>query len=105
MAHFPAATPGFAQLRRLSLQGTFELRFMFRTGQRRGVLVYALDTSGFYYVSLALRDGQLDLRVFPDYEIVTAVDNTYNDNEWHTVTVTVTNTEIQMHVDDHEYFR
>ncbi len=63
LAHFPAAVPGYAQLRRLTLTGAFEVTFMFRTGQKRGVLLYAVDTNRFHYVSLALYDGALDLKV------------------------------------------
>ena len=45
------------------------------------------------------------------YEINTAtIENggksaAYNDNEWHTVTIVVTETMIQLHIDDHDYFK
>ena len=129
LAHFPAAVPGFVQLRRVSLTGAFETCLMFRTGLRRGVLLYAVDTARFHYVSLALVDGALDLKAFPTYEINTAEgagdassasssaveataegdkessSDSYSDNEWHTVCVAIDQARIEMHIDDHDYFR
>ncbi len=122
MAYFPPATPGFVQLKNLSLMGSFEISFMFRTGQRRSVLMYAVDTGRFHYISLSLFDGALHLKVFLSHEINTddaaggagagasagsagGKAETYNDNEWHTVSVAVTKTYIEMHIDDHAYFR
>ena len=43
--------------------GSFEISFMFRTGQRRSVLMYAADTARFHYISLSLFDGALHLKV------------------------------------------
>lgn len=123
LANFPAAVPGFLQLRPLQLTGSLEVSFMFRTGQSRALLLYVVDPNRFYYVSLCLVDGALVLRVFPNYEIDTSLrsggpggpgdgdkadsspEGGYNDNEWHTVSVFVSETDIQLHVDDHDYFR
>ena len=50
-------------------------------------------------------------KLHAQYEINTAtVENggksaAYNDNEWHTATVVVTETMIQLHVDDHDFFK
>ncbi len=109
-AYFPVATPGYMKLDPIKLDGAFELSFMFKTGQRRGLLAYFLEISGgFFYVSLSLLDGSLELRVFPEYEIRSAKaankPKFYNDNKWHAVTLLITEADIQLHVDDHDYFQ
>ncbi len=111
MATFPAATPGYVQLKPRRLSGSLELSFMFKTGQKRGLLLYGIDSSEYYYVSLSLVDGALELRIFPDVEISSAAGEgvikaaLFNDNEWHTVSLFIAPTNIQLHVDDHNYYR
>lgn len=109
LVHFPAANPGYVQLESQSMPNSVELSFMFKTGQKRGTLFYLYDTVGkFYYISLSLSDGALELRVFPDYEISTNSEsnpNSYNDNEWHTVTLLISQTDIQLHADDYDYLK
>ena len=47
----------------------------------------------------------------PQYEINTVTfenggkATAYNDNEWHTVTLVITEAMIQLHIDDHDYFQ
>jgi hypothetical protein len=123
---FPVASPGFVQLQDAvfasddgngngnggsSHSAHLELSLMFRTGHKRGLLLYMADVPNrYYFLSLAMVDGGLELRVFPEYEVNTArvaaavsKPATYNDNRWHTVSVYITETRIQFHVDDNEY--
>lgn len=83
---------------------------MFRTSANRGLLVYAYDSPNhFYFVSLSLMDGSLELRVFPDHVLSTANTGSksilYNDNTWHTVTIYITKTDIHLHADDYEHLK
>jgi hypothetical protein len=41
---FPASSPGYVQLEVLQLDGSFEISFMFKTAQERGLLFYMFDT-------------------------------------------------------------
>ena len=41
---FPASSPGYVQLEALQLDGSFEMTFMFKTAQERGLLFYMFDT-------------------------------------------------------------
>jgi hypothetical protein len=63
----------------------------------------------FYYMSLSLIRGVLQLNVFPRNEISTERVNDkptlYNDNKWHTATVIVSDSAIQLLVDDYENFK
>jgi hypothetical protein len=109
---FPAASPGFVHLESAeALPGNLELSFLFKTGGLRGMLFYLQDANEFYYISLSLvKGGAIELRVFPQYEINTSTgeggkSTVYNDNKWHTVTVVITQSMIQLHTDDHDYFK
>lgn len=63
MANFPLDKPGFIQLTTENLlQGTLEVTFMFKTAQKRGILLYMTDADQFYYVTLSMLDGALELR-------------------------------------------
>ena len=63
MANFPLASPGYIQLSTGDLlQGTLEVTFLFKTAQKRGILLYMADFEQFYYVSLSMLDGALELR-------------------------------------------
>ncbi len=60
-------------------------------------------------MSLSLIRGVLQLNVFPRNEIATERGSDkptlYNDNKWHTVTVLVSESSIQLLVDDYENFK
>ena len=115
LATFSSANPGYVQLQDQDLFARFEMRFMFKTGKGRGLLFYASDTpDAMYFVSLSLLDGSLELRVFPNYELSTSPAKRgakpgsgvrYDDDEWHTVTVDISNNTISMHVDDYDHVR
>jgi hypothetical protein len=98
------------QLNSLDLDDRIELSFMFRTSQSRALLLYMHDTPGsFYYVSLSLVDGALNLNVFPDHSIGTTKSGEkhtyYNDTKWHSVNIMVQQSSIALHIDDYEHFK
>lgn len=111
LATFPAANPGYMQLNSLDLQDRIEISFMFRTGQSRALLLYMHDTpNNFYYVSLSLMDGALQLNVFPDYTLGQPKNNDekinlYNDSKWHAVSILIQQSVITLHIDDFTYFK
>jgi hypothetical protein len=41
---FPVSSAGYVQLEALQLDGSFEITFMFKTAQERGLLLYMFDT-------------------------------------------------------------
>ena len=108
LATFPASSPGYIQLNGLDLDDHIEISFMFRTPQERALLLYMTDSPNrFYYVSLSLvTGGRLQLNVFPRNELITGSNGkvavSYNDNKWHVVTILISQTGIQMLVDDYE---
>ena len=110
---FPAAAPGHIQLQSLDLKDHIEMSFMFRTSQMgKSLLLYMHDTPGsFYYVSLTLIDGMLNLNVFPEYSIGLYGDKAgdkpilYNDAKWHSVSILVTQSVITLHIDDYKHFK
>ena len=96
------------QLRHLELQDEIEISFMFRTSSRQALLLYMHDSpNSYYYVSLALVDGMLDLSVYPDISIGLSRngDKTvmYNDTKWHSVSILVTQDKVNLHIDDYYY--
>ena len=98
------------QIGPVNVEDRIDISFMFKTGQNRGLLLYMSDTPGkFYYISLAIFDGALELKVFPQYEISTAEVGEkpvlYNDNLWHTATISITRDNIMLHTDDHNLFQ
>ena len=98
------------QLNSLDLQDRIELSFMFKTSQSRAMLLYMHDTPGsFYYVSLALVDGALNLNVFPEYSLGLVKDGEkatlYNDAKWHSVSILIQQAFISLHIDDYAHFK
>ena len=68
------------------------------------------DTPGsFYYVSLSLMDGMLNLNVFPDYSLGMGKEgeksNLYNDSKWHSVSILIQQRLISLHIDDYAHFK
>uniref|UniRef100_A0A0K2UE20 Laminin subunit alphalike [Acyrthosiphon pisum] n=1 Tax=Lepeophtheirus salmonis TaxID=72036 RepID=A0A0K2UE20_LEPSM len=109
VASFLSSNPGYMQLKEMTLQDRIHVSFMFRTNQAKGLLLYMQDVDMFYYVSLSFSEGALSLRVFPRFEIETSDKGSrkpisYDDNEWHTVYISVMKTGIIMHIDDYEVF-
>ena len=109
LATFPAASPGYMQLQSLDLKDHIEMSFMFRTSQSRALLLYMHDSpASFYYLSLNLIDGMLNLNVFPDHSIGQSDPEGkpvyYNDTKWHSVSILVTQSVITLHIDDYEHF-
>ena len=109
---FPAANPGYMQLSSLDLDDRIEISFMFRTSQSRALLMYMHDTPGsMYYVSLALMNGLLTLNVSPSHSLGLEKDNgdkntvTYNDAQWHSVSVLIMSDQISLHIDDNANFK
>jgi hypothetical protein len=75
----------------------------------QGLLLYMVDRTELFYVSLSMLDGALHLYAHPDNEVVTkdlaGRYNRYNDNTWHVVSVFIgrmTSGEnvIRLHLDD-----
>ena len=106
LATFPAATPGYAHLTSQELDGQLEMSFMFKTSQSRGLVAYLIESpTKFNFVSLALFDGGITLTVFPGVTLSTGSSVkqvAYNDNEWHSVSVLLNQTYIQLIVDDYD---
>ena len=110
LATFPAATPGYAQLDSQEFGGYIEITFMFRTSQRRGLMMYLVDSpTQFNYASVAVFDGHVHLHVFPRHKLVTGQANNkavkYNDNQWHTVSFVLSKTSVLLTVDDYDAAR
>ena len=110
LVSFPAASPGYMHLNSLDLTNTIELTFMFRTNQRRALLLYMHDTPGsFYYISLILKDGSLNLNVYPDFTLASSKEGEkptqYNDGKWHSVSILIQQSVISLHIDDYENFK
>ena len=109
---FPAANPGYMQLSSLDLNDRIEISFMFRTSQSRALLMYMHDTPGsVYYVSLSLMNGLLNLNVSPSHSLGLEKDNgdkntvTYNDAQWHSVSILIMSDQISLHIDDNANFK
>jgi hypothetical protein len=91
---FLEATPGHARLLPTETNGSLTITFMFRTTATHGLITYLSDTNRFYYISLSMLDGALHLYAHPDIQIVTRNPKNqealqFNDNKWHTVSITV----------------
>ena len=63
---FMEATPGFVELPERETNGSLTISFMFRTSATEGVMAYLIDSTGFYYVSLTMKEGALHLYAHPD---------------------------------------
>ena len=97
-------------LNSLDLTDTIELTFMFRTVQKRALLLYMHDTPGsFYYITLNLMDGSLILNVYPEFTLEFNDKGEkpaqFNDGKWHTVSILIQQTSISMHIDDYTDFK
>ena len=98
------------QLNSLDLQDRIELSFMFKTSQSRALLLYMHDTpASFYYLSLSLMDGSLNLNVFPDHSLGLVKSGEkatlYNDSKWHSVSILIQQSVISLHIDDYAHFK
>ena len=64
-----------------------------RTNAVQGLLLYMVDSTNQFYVSLSMRDGALHLYAHPDNEVVTLDmknnPTVFNDNKWHIVSVSI----------------
>ena len=63
----------------------------------------------FYYVTLSLMDGMLNLNVFPEHTLGSVKQGEkatlYNDSKWHSVSLLIQQSMISLQVDDYTHFK
>ena len=91
---FMEDSPGFVQMESIAVDGSLTVSLSFRTTSSDGLLLYMRDIIGNHYISLSMAAGSLHLYAFPYTKIVTKTPGTqellqFNDNKWHTVSITI----------------
>ena len=89
---FIAGSPGYVQLEGAEVNGSLTVSFSFRTGESSGLMLYMKEIT--HYVSISLSDGALHLYAFPYLKMSVVNPETrenvlFNDNKWHSVSVTI----------------
>lgn len=84
----------------ITANNNFELSIRFKTSSKFGLIFYATDRNQDHAISLSLVNGSLSL--ISEEERLTTGSNTYNDNQWHTVTVHHNHNALRLIIDDCE---
>ena len=91
---FRDGSPGYAQLEEVPVFGSITASLSFRTGSTGGLLLLMRELTAGQNISLSLSRGSLHLQVYPDNLLIPVNEDTseailYNDNKWHSVTLTI----------------
>lgn len=100
MVSFTSAYPGYVGWDRLSIQNQFNASLKFKTKERDGLIFYITDSSQENGISLSLRNGHLVL-ISQKIELISK--DTFNDSQWHVVSVIHDDTMLRLDSDDFGY--
>jgi laminin alpha 3/5 len=99
MVSFGTDKPGYVAQSGLSVNNDFKISLKFKTKEKDGLIFYGSNQLRTANISLALRDGRLVL-ISQKSELVT--EQTFNDNEWHVVSVKQNDEGLRLDFDDIE---
>lgn len=94
---YPPRQPGYL-LQKIAASGSLEIKLKFKTKQDKGLIFYVTDSGQYNTISLALENGVLVLRS-PGAEVNT-IPRTYNDSEWHHLSLLYDGSRLSLSVDD-----
>ncbi|RZC32304.1 Laminin G 2 and/or Laminin II domain containing protein [Asbolus verrucosus] len=94
---FNERRPGYIAHDGLSVSDDFMISLKFKTKEKNGLIFYATDQLQTANISLALKDGHLHLI---SQKIELNSKETFNDNQWHVVSVMHNSRELRMDFDD-----
>ena len=94
MVSFTEASSGFINMDSVAVDGSITVSVSFRTVASDGLLLYMREITGNHFVSLSLSGGALYLYAFPYTKIPVKNPETqelieFNDNKWHTVSISI----------------
>lgn len=92
--------PGYLAHGGLSVNNDFKISLKFKTKQTDGLIFYGTDNLQTANISLALRKGHLVL-ISQKLELVSK--DTFNDSEWHVVSVMHNNNQLRVDFDDYGF--
>lgn len=98
LVSFSDRRPGYVKRDKLAVQNNFKLSLKFKTKEKDGIIFYAVDNARDSSISLALNDGYLVL-ISQKTELKSKY--TFNDSEWHVVTVIHNGTFLRFDFDDY----
>lgn len=90
--------PGYLRQDKLGVQNDFKLTLRFKTNGTDGLIFYGVDKARDASISLALNRGHLELT---SQKITLASKFTFNDSDWHVVTVIHNSTTLRFDYDDY----
>ncbi|VEN47917.1 unnamed protein product [Callosobruchus maculatus] len=100
MVSFDQRQQGYISWDRISIQNRFNASLKFKTMDPEGLLFYVRDLNEDNGISLSLRDGHLVL-ISQQIELVSK--DTFNDGQWHVVSVIHDDTILRLDTDDYGF--
>ncbi|KAF5306067.1 hypothetical protein FQA39_LY09045 [Lamprigera yunnana] len=100
MVSFGGDREGYISNDHFSSGDVFQMNLRFRTKSKEGLILFGSDKFRNEGVSLSLVGGRLIL--ISQKVQLESDDSTYNDNEWHVVTITHNSQTLRLDVDDHD---
>ncbi|XP_018320894.1 laminin subunit alpha [Agrilus planipennis] len=101
LVSFSENTNGYIRFGNISSGDIFQLSLKFRTKEPNGLIFYFTNSDQSVGLSLALDEGELHL-IDQKIDIIPP-DVTFNDNEWHVVTITHNTTVLRLDYDDYAF--
>lgn len=98
LVSFSKIRPGYLKQDKLGIQNDFRLQLRFKTNETDGLIFYGIDTARGASISLSLKDGHL---VLISQKIVLTSKYTFNDSDWHVVSVVHNETWLRFDFDDY----
>ncbi|KAB0790802.1 hypothetical protein PPYR_15312 [Photinus pyralis] len=100
MVSFISDRQGYIANSHFSTSDVFQMNLRFRTKSKEGLILYASDKFNNEGISLGLVGGRLAL--ISQKVQLDSGESSYNDNEWHVVTITHSSQTLRLDVDDHD---
>ncbi|KAK9871509.1 hypothetical protein WA026_012880 [Henosepilachna vigintioctopunctata] len=100
LVSFVKNRPGYIRHSPLSVSNNFRMNLNFKTKEPEGLLFYATNRDQSDGISLALKDGHLRL-ISQKIEHISK--DTFNDSDWHVISIMHTNQELRIDFDDYDF--